>query len=39
LTERNKNPAIRRSLGLEPDGLVSRKDRLKWFGHAEHEER
>ena len=35
LKERNRKPELREPFGLRPVGLVTKKDRLRLFGHVE----
>ena len=35
LNERKKSEELRELLGLEPDSLMIKKSRLRWFGHVE----
>ena len=38
LNERNKSEELRELLGLEPVSLMTKKSRLRWFGHFERKD-
>jgi len=35
LNERKKSEELRKLLGLEPVSMMTKKSRLRWFGHVE----
>ena len=38
LSERKKSKEVRELLGLEPASLMTKKSRLRWFGHVERKD-
>ena len=38
LNERKKSEELRELLGLDPVSLMTKKSRLRWFGHAERKD-